>query len=258
MDGGEEGKEEHDNAESKNYFVVCTDEQRAEMVVLKAYITEMMELKGTEHPDTLNSINVYAELCFLTRHFTEAEIFFRRAWHGRQRALTAYDMASDGSRRVFPVYDITIYNSQKRLADTLNALRRFTESEGLYVEALEGTEKHVGSKVHADLISIVEGLAHSLHEQKKYSEGEDAYRRLLAMYGAVHGEQDSRTLTVTSNFARLLRDRGNLPEAEHLCTTSLDDCTAVLGRDHPTTQAMVETMAFIKHAQGKSGEAEDM
>ena len=69
---------------------------------------------------------------------------------------------------------------------------------------------------------------------------------------------DPTTLSVLNRVAFVLRDMGNLKEAEAICVGSLDTCVKVLGNDHPTTQMSVEIVAFIRHSQGQSEEAEDM
>ena len=71
-------------------YEVCSAAQSAELERLKGIIQDLTEELGTEHPRTLDCLNEFAELCFTTKKFEQAELFFRKAWEGRQRALTSY------------------------------------------------------------------------------------------------------------------------------------------------------------------------
>ena len=239
-------------AQPKYFFEVCSAEQTAELERLRAEIALCSdhfgeEGRGTEHPSTLNLTVKCAELCYLTRKFEEAEMWFRRAWHGYRRALC----------KPFERTHISVYRAGAHLAKTLSELRRFQESEAIFRESLKGLEDHLGIE-HHELIATIDGMAIVFHEVLKLDESEASYRRLHNLHAMVSGPMHPDTLGILNRLAIVLRDANNLPEADRICMESLDNCTIVLGKDHPTTQNSVEIAAYVRHAMGLSEEAEDM
>jgi tetratricopeptide (TPR) repeat protein len=233
---------------------------------MESYIKEL----GTEHPLTLDSINNYARLNYDLRNFVEAEEYYRRAWHGRRRAQTSYllcdhevgpsskiGIVQNGTKII---YDLRIFETEWRLAKTLEEMLRYKEAEPLYIEAISGIETIHKSTCHIDLVPVVDGYSIVLHNlgESRYEDAFQMYKRLLHLQKVLIGEMAQSTLSVINRLALLYRDMNKLKEAEDLCVHSLEDCTKVLGQDHPTTQQCVEIVAFIRHSLGQSEEAEDM
>ena len=233
---------------------------------MEAYIEEL----GTEHPLTLDSINAYASLNYDLRNFVEAEEYYRRAWHGRRRAQTSYllcehDVGPSSKIGVVQngakiIYDLRIFETEWRLAKTLEEMLRYKEAEPLYIEAISGIETIHKSTCHKDLLPVVDGYSIVLHNlgESRYEDAFHMYKRLLHLQTVLIGEMAPSTLAVINRLALLLHDMNRLTEAEDLCVHSLEDCTKALGQDHPTTQQCVEIVAFIRHSLGQSEEAEDM
>jgi hypothetical protein len=263
-------------------YEVCSDEQAAELKRLYEEIKIKTEQLGTEHPETLDLLDAYAELNYDTKNFVLAEEYFRKAWQGRKRAQTSYiievrDEYGPSSNigavgNTLKVFAFSIFKSQYRLAKTLEEKQKFEESVELYKEALIGVEHIVqggvyydpySPQVHETLEPILDGLAislHSLGEKNKifYKPALDVYERLFANNNELFGEMHPKSLSCVNRLAVVLRDMNRLKEAEDICVNSLATCIEVLGKDHPTTQLSVEIVAFIRHSQGKSQEAEDM
>ena len=231
----------------KYFFTVCSTEQSIELDSLRAEIQHLSDTRGTEHPRTLECTLECAELCHLTRKFEEAERWFRAAWHGCRRALC----------KPFEMTHISVFRAGSRLAKTLSDLRRFPEADAIFSESLKGLEDHLGTEA-AELIPTVDGMAIVCHELLKLRESEVYYRRLRDLHALASGPMHPNTLGILNRLAIVLRDANNLPEADRICVESLENCTIVLGRDHPTTQNSVEIAAYVRHAMGKSEEAEDM
>ena len=234
-------------------------------------IEDKTEELGCEHPTTLDIINTFAELSYTTREFVDAEEWFRKAWEGRVRAQTKYEIslkeepgpasAINGYLgETYKIYDLRIFQTQYRLAKSLEELLQFREAEGMYKESLAGLEHVLGTDEHAELIPCIDGYAISLHKQgeNRLPESLAMYRRLLSLQNRFVGELEQSTLEVVNRLATVLRDMGRLDEAEKLAMSSVENCTQVVGKDHPVTQQCIEIVAFIRHSQGKSQEAEDM
>ena len=270
-------KEIHDKKESEKdefeivKYEVKSKEQEVQLERMLVDIEDKIEILGSEHPETLDLINEYSELNFLTREFVDAEEWFFKAWEGRVRAQTKYeitlkDMPGPASAingylgDTYKIYDIRIFKTQYRLAKTMEELLKFSEAEAMYKESLAGLEHVLETKEHIDLIPCIDGYAIALHLQgeKRYQESLDMYRRLLALQRKFVGELEPSTLQVVNRLATVLRDMRLLTEAEELAVSSVENCSKVMGKDHPVTQQCVEIVAFIRHSQGKSEEAEDM
>jgi tetratricopeptide (TPR) repeat protein len=277
-------EKEKEKAEKKVAIVkyeLCSAAQALELDRLLEEIHSLTRELGTEHPRTLNLLDAYAELNFVTRSFELAEQYFRKAWEGRKRAQTSYiieerDCFGPASHvgsvgTTLKVFTFSIFLSETNLAKTLLQLMRYEEARVLYEEALVGVEHLVQGGVYYDphspqsdarLEPIIDGLAVALHEighrEKRYERALSVYERLIAMNRKNFGEMDPRTLSCVNRIAFVYRDMNRLSEAEAICVASLGTCTKVLGKDHPTTQLSVEIVAFIRHSQGKSQEAEDM
>lgn len=255
-------EDEIENKKPKYFFEVCTPEQTLELSRLRQEIDNLGELKGLEHPDTLDCILECAELSFTTRKFEDAEKWFRHAWIGLSRALKRpFAIPHEKGRNIRNLVesdvDIRVYRAQSRLAKTLSELRRFQESLTLFREALAGIESHKGL-YDPELIPTVDGICIVLHEILFLEESEQCFRRLRDLWERWKGPMDPDTLAVLNRLAIVLRDAHKLKEADRICVESLDSCTVVLGKDHPLTQTSVEISAYVRHAMGLSEEAEDV
>ena len=262
-------------------YELCSAAQAAELERLYDEIQQLTQELGTEHPRTLDVLDAYADLNFLTRSYEKAEHYYRKAWIGRKRAQTSYiieERDSFGPASIIgsvgitlKVFNYSIFNSEANLAKTLMELLRYEEAKVLYEEALIGFEHLIQGGVYYDpnspqedekLEPVIDGLAVALHQlghrETQYNSALAMYERLLAMNRKIFGEMDPRTLSCVNRIAVVYRDMNMLAEAEAICVASLGTCTRVLGKDHPTTQLSVEIVAFIRHSQGKSEEAEDM
>lgn len=252
-------------------YEVKSKEQALELERLMIEIEEKTEELGSEHPTTLDVINSFSELSYTTREFVDAEEWFRKAWEGRLRAQTKYEISLKDQPGpasaingylgdTYKIYDLRIFYTQHRLAKSLEELLQYEEAELMYKESLAGLEHVLETDEHAELIPCVDGYAITLHKQgeSRYADSLAMYRRLLSLQNKFVGELEQSSLEVVNRLATVLRDMGLLDEAEQLAMSSVENCTNVMGKDHPVTQQCVEIVAFIRHSQGKSEEAEDM
>jgi len=68
----------------------------------------------------------------------------------------------------------------------------------------------------------------------------------------------TRTLCHRSTILLLLRDQGNLAEAEPLMREALDGRRHHLGNSHPDTLSSINNLAVLLQGQGKLAQAEPL
>lgn len=120
-DGNSEGEAAHTSIPS---------DDEGKIANLRQVLSHQFIHKGTEHPETLTKISELADLLFKTYKFDESEVYYRRSYEGRRRAL--------GKTH------ITVYFSLARLAECIHSLRRFKEARLLFEEALLHLEAALG------------------------------------------------------------------------------------------------------------------
>ena len=239
-------------------YEVKSKEQAAELERLIVDIEDKIEEFGSEHPTTLDVINTFAELSYTTREFVDAEEWFRKAWEGRVRAQTKYEISLKDEPGpasaingylgdTYKIYDLRIFQTQHRLAKSLEELLQYKEAEEMYKESLAGLEHVLETVEHEELIPCIDGYAIALHQQgeKRYPDSLAMYRRLLSLQQKFNGDLEPSTLQVVNRLATVLRDMGLLEEAEQLAMSSVENCTKVMGKDHPVTQQCIEIVRVL-------------
>jgi CHAT domain-containing protein/tetratricopeptide (TPR) repeat protein len=198
---------------------------------------------GRDHPDTLTTVNILAELYQLQVRYAEAGPLYQRALEARERVLG----------RDHPDTLTTVNN----LAELYRLQGRYAEAGPLYQRALEARERVLG-RDHPNTLSSVNNLALLYRAQGRYSEVEPLYQRALEANERVLGREHPNTLTAVNNLAVLYKTQGRYAEAEPLHQRALEACERVLGRDHPNTLSSINLLAELYGAQGRYAEAEPL
>jgi len=238
-----ENEKSGEKSNRKSKFEKMSLQQKDQIFMLKEVLKVQFTEKGTEHPVTLDNIQKLADLLFACYDYVEAQVYYKRCFEGRMRAL------GPGN--------ILVYHSLARYAESVCALRRFDEAVLLFEEALIKFDAMLGTDA-LESLPTVEGLALSYYELKSYKKAEEYYQRTLEFRSNKFGKDDQVTLGVVNKLAVLYLDMKRLDLAETICESSLDFCLKSLGRDHPTTQSSVSILANVKYTQGKKVEAEKM
>jgi len=226
-------------------FVLKTDEQANEIDRLLKLIKFQFDDKGTEHPITLDNIDILASLYLKVNELKDAEYWLRRSFEGRRRI-------SYITKNYLPTY-----KSQSLLALTLNARRNFNEAREHFRECLPGLDSYLGPD-HDDVLDTVEGYALVSVETQDYSIAEKYYERALNFRQKRDGVDHPLALATVTKLADVYVYQERFEDANILCSKSLDDCIRLLGKIHPVTQASVTILAKVRYVQGYQEEAEDM
>jgi tetratricopeptide (TPR) repeat protein len=214
----------------------------AEPLLVRALETRERVL-GTEHPETLTSVNNLASLYDKQGRFGEAEPLNLRALAGWERVLGA-----DHPDTLVSVNNLAgLYRRQGRLG----------EAEPLYLRALAGRERTLGAE-DQDTLTSVNNLAGLYASQGRLGEAEPLFLRALARNERALGAEHPSTLTSVNNLAFLYERQGRFVEAEPLLVRALEARERVLGAEHPLTLTSVNNLAGLYHSQERLVEAEPL
>ena len=240
-------------------------------------------LLGSEHPDTLTSVNRLAMLLQAKGDYAGAEPLLRRTLEGTERVLghehphtlesvnnlaallqakgdyagaePLYRRALEGTGRMLGSEHPNTLACLNNLAGLLQDKGDYAGAEPLYRRALAGKERVLGSE-HPDTLSSVNNLAGLLAYKGDYAEAEPLYRRALAGMEHVLGDEHPHTLSSVSGLAGLLARRGDYAAAESLYRRALEGMEHVLGGEHPHTLTSVNNLAYLLEAKGDYAGAE--
>ncbi|KAF4458055.1 hypothetical protein F53441_130 [Fusarium austroafricanum] len=134
---------------------------------------------------------------------------------------------------------------------------KYNEAEEMYVQALRGLERTVGSE-HPYTLGTMNNLALLLSNNKKPREAREMYHRVLQSRERMFGYDDASTLSTVINLALFNANQGNLSEAKELCARATKSIDKTLKSDHIFTSATALALGIIYHREEKLTEAEDM
>jgi len=101
-------------------------------------------------------------------------------------------------------------------------------------------------------------LAALLDGQKKYREAETLYRRALAIFERVYGEEHYEIAVSLNNLAAIYHALGKLEEAEHLYQRALAIKEKIFGADHPDVAMTLNNLAMFYKSIKRYAEAETL
>jgi CHAT domain-containing protein/tetratricopeptide (TPR) repeat protein len=198
---------------------------------------------GTEHPDTLQSVNNLAALYQTQGRYAEAEPLFRRT-------LSVLE-------RVFGAEHPNTLQSANNLAGLCVSQGRYGEAEALYRRTLAASERGLGAG-HPQTLTSVSNLAGLYQVQGRYAEAESLHRRALTASERVLGTEHPDTLTCINNLAALYQAQGRYGAAEPLFRSAFTVSQRILGAEHPDTLTSANNLAAVYESQGRYGEAEPL
>jgi tetratricopeptide (TPR) repeat protein/tRNA A-37 threonylcarbamoyl transferase component Bud32 len=198
---------------------------------------------GSDHPDTILSLNDYAYVLYSLGRAEEAERYFEQAL---QQCLQA--VGEDGPETLL---------SLNNYAGSLKAQGRFQEAEPLFQRVLEQSRRTLGEE-HPDTISALCNYASALQLLGRATEAEPLFKLALDQRRSVLGADHPDTMRSMNEYAYVLYLLGRAQEAEPLLQSALDQCRQVLGEDHPVTLLSLNNYAGVLKAQGRAEEAEPL
>ena len=199
--------------------------------VVAEWLLERREnILGSEHPDTLNSMNNLAGLYRLQARYAEAEPLYIRAIAVGEQVLG--------------LEHIETLSSTGDLAGLYESLGRYAEAEPLYLRVFEVRERTLGTE-HSETLISVNNLAVLYTSQGRYSEAEPLFLRAVESRERVLGSEHPDTLISVNNLAVFYKSQGRYADAEPLYLRVLDVSECTLGIEHSKTVRARYSLGFV-------------
>ena len=214
--------------------------RRAQPFLEKALDTRR-RLLGSDHPDTLHSVDQMARDLERQGHYPEAEKLAREALTTR--------------RRLLPPDAPEILASLHQLAAITLVEGHFADAEKLNRDVLDVARRVLGPE-HPDTLKTMGNLALSLADQGRDADAAKLYRQLLDTQRRVLGPEHPETLITMTTLARTLSEQGNFAEADQLLRQTLDIKRRVLGPEHSETLWSMFDLGINLRSSGHLPEAE--
>ncbi len=190
--------------------------------LLQHALERRQDVLGSEHPNTLSTINGLAAAFSFERRYDEAEAMRRELVATYQRTLG-------------PEHPATL-TSMSNLASTINMQGRHAEAEAMHCETL-AIKQAVLTPEHSSTLRSMSGLASAINRQGRNAEAEELFREVVEIQRRVLGLEHPSTLTSMINLANAINQQGRQTEAEELYREVLELRERVLGPQHPFTLA---------------------
>ena len=198
--------------------------------LLQQAVRRRTRIQGTDHPETLASLNALALLERDEGNYAAADTLLERAVAGRQAVRGPQDST---------VVQSLMYLGfvQRRLGDT-------DEAETSLRRALATHRSRTDSP---DILTaeLLFNLAALLRTQSKYDDALPVQRRSFHLVDSLTSGPHPGRIANLNNLAILQKERGKLAKAESLYVQLLEDGTALYGRDHPKHALWLNNLASL-------------
>jgi non-specific serine/threonine protein kinase/serine/threonine-protein kinase len=211
----------------------------ARLLAGEAYETRG-SLLGDDHPDTLSSLLLRAELEERDANYEESVELHRETLERSKRTL--------GDE-----HPITL-KSLRGLGRAYHEWGRYEDAEPLFAEALTLARRTLGQE-HRDTLQILRGLADVYTGQQRWEESLPLYREAAETSERIFGPDHPGTIAASSNVGNSLMSLGRIDDAEPLLLDALERRRRVLGEDHGATLWSVGTVGRLYIHQGRDEEA---
>ncbi len=255
----------------------------AAMPLQESALVTRRRVLGSEHPDTLRSINDLGMLLLLRGKLAEADPHLHGAL--RQRRLVLGEEHPDTLASIDAVakllmmqgrlgeaepYLFDALSKRRRVLgdehpDTLDSIKivgshlllqsKFHDAEAYHLEGLETSRRTLGED-HPITLTALSNWGDLLFARGEPIAAEPHYREVLEKRRRVLGEEHPSTLISTSNLGGLLLETGRLAEAEVHLRDALEKSRRVRGEEHPSTLSYVNSVGDLLFVQGRLIEAE--
>ena len=139
----------------------------------------------------------------------------------------------------------------------LQLLKKFTEAEKWYIDALEIREKVLG-KEHLDYLMSLNALAGLYMSTGKYEDSEFYYIKSKEIREKLSGKLNQDYATLISNLANVYRLKNELVKAEPLFEEALNIRAKLLGKGHPDYAKSLNNLANCYVSLGYYRKAEPL
>jgi hypothetical protein len=201
-------------------------------------LTYFENARGTEHADTLSSMNNLASTLVAIGDLSAARVIHEQVLAVRQRVLN-------------PEHPATL-TSMNNLANTLHAMGELPAARALQKQVQEGQQRTHGSEHPATLTSM-NNLASTLSALGELPAAHALQKQVLALRQRVLGPEHPATLTSMNNLALSLNDMDERAGAISLQEQVLAIRQRIQGHEHPdTVGAFCNLLGILHEANDKA------
>ncbi|KAJ7858578.1 hypothetical protein B0H13DRAFT_2283038 [Mycena leptocephala] len=200
----------------------------AAMELELAVLERQKQVLGTEHLDTLCTMDALALIYCNLREFHKAE----------QLEVVVVEK----QKQVLGDDHTHTLRTMGNLASTYANLREFHKAEELQVVVLEKRKQVLGDD-HPDTLHAMGNLASTYHDLGKFHKAEELGIVVLGKRKRVLGDDHPDTLRAMGNLASTYANLREFHKAEELQVAVLEKQKQVLGDDHPDTLRTMGNLA---------------
>jgi CHAT domain-containing protein/Tfp pilus assembly protein PilF len=175
---------------------------------------------GEEHPETLNSIKMLAEIYMENENFEQASVLLKKASDGMSRQLNPHHPL-----RISCLRNLAIINEH---------LGNVSETEKYYAESLRIAIQGMGIDHPETLISMYM-LATFYIQQNNFSKAIEQFEELVPLYKERYGITHPDTLTCMDDLALLYKQQLRTASAESLYMTIVTQKINIYSEKHTET-----------------------
>ncbi len=237
---------------------------------------------GTDHPDTLTTLNNLAALLDRKGEYDRALPLYVECSEKRKRnfgedhpdtlatldslallfvhkgdydrALPLYEECLEKRKRILGEDHPHTLTTLNNLADLFRKKKNHDRALPLYQECLEKRNRISGTD-HPDTLTTLNNLAALLDSKGEYDRALPLYVECSEKRKRTLGEDHPHTLTTLNNLAALLRNKGDYDRALPLYEECLEKRKRILGEDHSNTLATLNGFAFTLSLNGDCARA---
>jgi len=199
------------------------------------------KLLGPDHPDTLRSTNLLANLEREVGHHTTAEKIFLDVVQRRRRVLG-------------PEHPDTLL-SMNDLGVLQREVGMYSQAADTHSQVLEARRRSLGAE-HADTLVSMNNLAVAYSKLGRLSDAETLHRQVLEIRRRTLGSEHLNTLRSLDVLANLQRELGHYDSAKVMHEEVLQARRGLLGPDHPQTLRTLYNLAEDQRSLGSYSQAE--
>ena len=206
-------------------------------------------LYGSEHPETLFAIKIYAVTMTRRGRYQRAVHLHRQVLKSREKVLGIDHPATLESLNV--------------LGNNLQQLGHYKEAEEIHRRELMEKQKFLeeqpeDSGMQEDIIVAMNNVACVLSHQRRFMEAEQLHRQALHKGELLVGRLHPNVLITRGKLARTVGDQNRLDEAEQMYDSLAKDWLQLLGERHPRTLIAQSNLAGVLARQGNDQKADDI
>jgi serine/threonine protein kinase/Tfp pilus assembly protein PilF len=204
----------------------------------KVLETRRAEL-GSDHPSSLEALNMTACMLEDHGHPEEAEPLFRELLERRQRTIG-------------PDHPNTI-GALNNVGAVLTAQGRHAEAAPYFKDALSAGRRVLGDD--PKVLDYINNYGSVLQHEGDFAGAEAQFREAFGRSRVVYGDKHDGTLSAWINVGSALSAQGKFAEAERCYRDALETRRRALGEEHPETLNLVQMLGRTLRRQRKFDEA---